>query len=129
MRISDWSSDVCSSDLEHAAHPFLRERVLVARLRGGKDVEAGDALVLDQRLTQPGLAVDDVDEVVDDAALAPHHQVEVAEAEIEVDDHRLVPPQRQPGADGGPGGGLADAALSRCHADQFSPETDGTPGG
>src|SRR3546814_16289887 len=75
MRISDWSSDVCSSDLEHAAHPFLRERVLVARLRGGKDVEAGDALVLDQRLTQPGLAVDDVDEVVDDEALADRKSV------------------------------------------------------
>src|SRR3546814_3953976 len=52
MRISDWSSDVCSSDLEihelidggiggreAAAHHFLADEILVPRRKGG-DVEA-----------------------------------------------------------------------------------------
>jgi hypothetical protein len=40
-------------------------------------------------------AVDDIDQVVDDAPLAAHDQVEVAQPDVEVDDHRFVPALRE----------------------------------
>src|SRR4030095_11609122 len=55
---------------------------------------------------------DDVDEVEDDAPLAAHDHVEVAQADVEIDDDGPVAAERQACADGGRRGGLADAALA-----------------
>ena len=66
------------------------QRVLVAGLRGRQDVQVLDPLVLDQRLMQADAVVDDVDEVEHDPALAAHDQVEVAQADVEVDDDGLL---------------------------------------
>ena len=94
------------------------QRVLVAGLRGRQDVQVLDPLVLDQRLVQADAVVDDVDEVEHDPALAAHDQVEVAQADVEVDDDGLLAQQRQAGGDGGGGGRLADPALAgRDHDD------------
>ena len=71
-------------------------------------------LVADQRLGQLGVALDDVDQVVDDAALGAHHQVEVAQADVEIDDHDVLARLRQRRAERGRRGRLADAALARC---------------
>src|SRR5262249_12442352 len=99
--------------LHDALDPLALQGVLVAGLRGRKDVEVLDPLVADQRLVERRLAVDDVDEVEDDAALAAHHQIEVAQADIEVDHDRLLAAQREAGADRRRGRRLADAALAR----------------
>jgi len=56
--------------------------------------------------------VDDVDEVVHHAPLATHDEVEVAQADVEVDDRGLEAAQGQPRCECGAGGGLADPALA-----------------
>jgi hypothetical protein len=43
-----------------------------------------------------GLALDDVDEVVDHAPLATHDQVEVAQADVEIDDGDLLAARARP---------------------------------
>src|SRR3546814_20106361 len=55
MRISDWSSDVCSSDLgdEHDARLAGGSRVTLRRMHGGllmADQNVPDALLLEQRV-------------------------------------------------------------------------------
>src|SRR5216684_9352785 len=105
--------------LEHAVDALAPERVLVAGLRSWKDKQVVVALILDQRLVEVGVAIDDVDEIEHHAALAPHDQVEVAQAHIEIDDHGLVPTQREAGGKGGGRRGLADPALARCDHDDL----------
>src|SRR5207302_6422363 len=84
-----------------------------------KDVKVVVALILDQRLVQLGVAVDHVDEIEHDAALAAHDQIEVAQPDIEVDNDGALAAQRQSGGDRGCGGGLADASLARSEHDYF----------
>jgi hypothetical protein len=82
---------------QHLFHAVLRQRVLVARLAGGQHEQVVALLVLDERLVQVGLALDDVDQVVHHAALAAHDEVEVAQADVEVDHGGLVAAQGQAG--------------------------------
>ena len=104
-----------SAQLAHdAGHALARERVLVAGLRGRQQAQRLDPLVADQRLRQLGVALGDVDEVVHHPALGAHDEIEVAQADVEIDDHDLLAALRQRGAERGGGGGLADAALARC---------------
>ena len=105
--------------LEHPLDAVALQRVLVAGLRGREDVEIVVALVLDQRLVEVGVAVDDVDEVEDDAALAAHDQIEVAQPDVEIDDDGPVPAQRQSGGERGRARGFADPALARCDHHYF----------
>src|SRR5690606_40157055 len=79
-----------------------------------------EALVADQRLLERGLALDHVDEVVDHPALAAHDQVEVAQADVEVDDSDLLAGAGEAAGEGRAGGGLADAALAGRDYDDFS---------
>ena len=74
-----------------------------------------EPLVADQRLRELGVALDDVDEVVDDPPLGAHDEVEIAQADVEIDDHDVLAGLRQRGAERGGRGGLADAALAGCH--------------
>src|SRR5579884_3610267 len=99
---------------------FALQRVLVAGLRGREDEQIVVALVLDERLVEVGVAVDDVDEVEDDAALAAHDEIEVAQPDVEVDDDGLVAAHRQSGGKGGRGRGLADASLARRDDDHLA---------
>ena len=94
---------------------LLGERVLVARLRGRQQMQRLDALVADQRLRQLGVALHDVDEVVDDAPLGAHDEVEVAQPDVEIDDDDVLARLRQRCAERRRGGRLADAALARSH--------------
>ena len=56
----------------------------------GSRCSVSTPLVADQRLRQLGVALDDVDEVVDHAPLGAHDQVEVAQADVEVDDDDVL---------------------------------------
>src|SRR5271169_5320407 len=110
--------------VEHPLDPLALQRILVARLRSRKDVEAVVALIFDQRLIELGVAVDHVDEIKDDPALAPHDQVEVAQAYVEIDDNRAMAAQCQPGRDRGGAGRLADAALPGSEHNDFCCQKD-----
>src|SRR3546814_1812029 len=59
MRISDWSSDVCSSDLHEDAAHHLHHQHLAATGHGEyRGAPARRALGVIQRPQQPGVAVD-----------------------------------------------------------------------
>src|SRR5580693_2822377 len=98
--------------VEHTIDAITSQRILVTGLRRREYVEVVVTLVFDQRLIEVGVAIDDVDEIKDDPAFAPHDQIEVAQTDIEVDDDSLVPAQREPGGKRRRGGGLAHPALA-----------------
>ena len=76
---------------------------LSACLRGWQQVKRLHALVADQRLGQFRFALDNVDEVVDDAPFRAHDEIEIAQADVEIDDDDLVAVLRQSGAQRGRG--------------------------
>ncbi len=88
------------------------QRVLVARLRGGEQMQRLDALVPDQRLRELGVALRHIDEVEDDAPLRAHDQIEVAQANIEIDDADALSALRQRDSKRRRRGGFAHPALS-----------------
>ncbi len=69
---------------------------------------------------QLGLAIDDVDEVEHHAALATHDEVEVAQADVEIDNNRFVATHGQTGGNCSRRGGFTNAALTGCDNDNFS---------
>src|SRR5574343_158046 len=101
--------------LEDFLDPGFGQRILVAGLRGRQHEQIVAVLVLDHRLGQRRFAVDHVDQVIDHAAFAAHDQVEVAQADVEVDHGRLETAQGEAGREAGAGGGLADATLAGGH--------------
>ncbi len=63
----------------------------LSRACGGRQQpEILEPLVADQRLRKLRDALHHVDEVEHDAAFGPHHEVEVAQADVEIDDDDLV---------------------------------------
>ncbi len=97
---------------DDAGDAVRRQRVLVAGLAGGQEVEGIDALVADERLGELGVALDHVDEVIDDPALGAHHEVEVAQAHVEIHDRDSLAALGERGPDGGGRGRLAHASLT-----------------
>ena len=104
------------------------DRVFLARLRGRKNRERLEALVFDQRLAQLAASFGDFDQIEDDALLEPEHQIEIAQADVGVDQHHAHAAFRERGAEIRRGRGLADAALARrdddatsCHAIRLPP--------
>jgi hypothetical protein len=79
------------------ADAFFRQRILVAGLRGWEQGERIDALVADQRLREFGVALHDIDEVEDHTALRPHDEVQIAEADIEIDHDDILAGLRERG--------------------------------
>ena len=100
--------------------PVLGQAILVLALRGRQQSERVQALVSNEGLRELGLAFDDVDEIKDHPSLGTHHEVEIAQADIEVDDHHLLSslckrrPQRCCR------GRLADSALPRGHHEHLA---------
>jgi hypothetical protein len=103
--------------LQDLADALLGQGVLVPGLGGRQDIEGIAPLVTDQGLIDIRLAIDDVDEVIDHPPLAPHDEVEVAQAHVEVDDHGAVPTLSQAHGQRGAGGRLTHAALAGCNYD------------
>ncbi len=79
-----------------------------------------DPLVADQRLRELGVALSDVDEVVDDPPLRAEHEVEIAQADVEIDDADLLAGLRERRADRGGRGGLAHPAFSGRYDDHLA---------
>ena len=97
---------------QHFFDAVLVQRFLVAGLRGGQHIEVVALLVLDEGLVQVGFALNHVDQVIHHAAFAAHDEVEVAQADVEVDDGGFVAAQGQAGCKAGAGGGFAHAAFA-----------------
>jgi len=60
-----------------------------------------------------------VDQVIHHATFAAHDQVQVAQADVEVDHGRLVAAQGQARGKAGAGGGLAHPSLAGGHHDDL----------
>ena len=88
------------------------QRVLVARLRGRKQVQRVDALIADQRLRKLGVALRHIDEVEDDPPLRAHDQIEIAKSDVEIDDADALSALRERGAKRRGRGGFAYTTLS-----------------
>ncbi len=89
--VADDPIEALAQFVHHPLHPVFGQRVLVARLRGRKQVEGLETLVPDQRLRKLGVALHHIDQIEDDASLRPHDQVEVAQAHVEIDEDDLLP--------------------------------------
>src|SRR5258705_8712699 len=113
--VADDEVELLLQFLEHPFDALALQRILVAGLRGRKDVEVVVALVLDQRLVEVGVAIDDIDEIEYDATLAAHYEIEVAQPHIEIDYHRLMTAQSQPGGKSRGGSGLPHPPLAGCN--------------
>ena len=105
-------SKLVAQIVDDLADALFGQRVLVAGLRGRQQPEILQPLVADQRLRQLCDALHHVDEVEHDAAFGAHDEVEVAQADVEIDDHDLVAALRQRSPHRGGRGGLADPALA-----------------
>ena len=104
---------------DDAADALVGQRVLVAGLRRRQQPQIFQPLVADQRLRQLGDALHHVDQVEHDAAFGAHHEVEVAQADVEIDHARPSAPLRQRRTERGGGRGLADATLAGCNDQDF----------
>src|SRR5690606_18467707 len=86
---------------------------LVARLGGGDQIQLFlEPLILDHRLAQPGAPFDDVHEVVDDAVLQTHDDVEVEQADVRIHAYYFVAETCQLDAHVCRGRRLTDASLA-----------------
>ena len=108
-------SNLPRSSLMTLATPDLGQRILVAGLRGRQQPQGLDALVADERLRELRHALHHVDQVEHHSALGAHHQIEVTQADVEIDHGDLLAGLREGGAERGGGGRLADATLAGRH--------------
>ena len=85
----------------------------LSRVWGGRQqMQLVDPPVADQRLSELGVALHDIDQVEHDAALSPHHQVEISQADVEIDHHHVLARLRQRRTQGRRRRGLSHAALA-----------------
>src|SRR3984957_19458492 len=105
--------------VEYAAYAFIGERFLVASLRRGQEIQRIDALVLDQRLFEYAVALDDIHEIIYDTPLAPHDQIEVAQSDVEIDHRNTFAAARESARYAGGGSGLSNSSLTRSYNDSL----------
>src|SRR5258708_17802754 len=78
-----------------------------------------DAFVLDQRLFEYAVALDDIDEIIYDTPLAPHDQIEVAQSDVEIDHRNTFAAARESARNAGGGSGLSNSSLTRSYNDSL----------
>src|SRR5207302_1053093 len=94
---------------------ILGQGILVLSLRRGEQPKAFQAFVAYECLGKLRNALYDIDEVENDTALGTHHQIEIAQADVKVDHHDLLPRERQRGTQSGGCRCLADTAFTGRH--------------
>src|SRR5690606_41809583 len=81
-------------------------------LGGGQDLKIVQPLILDPGLIQGGVGIDYGAGGVHAATLATHDQIEIAQADVEVDDDGFMPAQGESGTEGSAGSGFANDSLA-----------------
>src|SRR6185312_17100358 len=77
--------------VDDAPDALVGQRVLVAGLGGRQQPEIFQPLVADQGLRQLGDALNHIDEIEHHAAFGTHYEVEVTQADVEIDHHDALP--------------------------------------
>jgi len=103
----------------NAGNAVLGQSILVAGLRRWKQGQRFDALVADQRLGKLDRTLHHIDEVIDHAPFGTHDKVEIAQSDIEIDDHDVLPALCKSCAEGSCRGRFTDAALAGCDDTTF----------
>ena len=80
--------------------------------RSRKDIQGLDPFVFDERLLESAVALDDIDEVVHDPPLATHDEVQIAQADVEIDDGDFFSAACEAARETGRGSRLPDATLT-----------------
>ena len=88
------------------------QSIFIAGLRCGQNKQVVTLLVFDQRLVQIGFTLDHIDQVVHHTALTTHDQIQVAQADIEIDHSGFMATQCQARRKTGAGGGFSHPAFS-----------------
>ena len=70
-----------------------------------------DPLIPDERLRELGVSLRNIDEIKDDPPLRAHHQIEIAESDVEVDDADASAALRERGAKRRGRGGFAHTTF------------------
>ena len=96
--VADHPIEFATQLLDDAGNACLGQRILVARLRGRQQPQGLDALVADERLRKLRHALHHVDQVEHNSALGSHHQIEVAQADVEIDHGDVLAGLRERGA-------------------------------
>ena len=103
---------VGSQFFQNTLYAFDGQRVFVTGLRGGQYIEVFRPLVFNQSLTKIGFTIDDIDEVVHDAAFAVHDDIKVAQTYIKIDNHGFMAAHSDTTTYRGAGGGFTHTAFS-----------------
>src|SRR6185312_238583 len=98
-RVNQREVELASELFTQRSHLLRRNGVLLARLWRRDQIQAVETLVPDHRLAQFAGALDDIDEVIDDAILQTEDDIEVAQTDIGIDQHYRTPERRQRRAD------------------------------
>ena len=117
------SLDACRTVAKHVVESLAQfaddpldavggQRVLVACLRGRKQMQRVDALIPDQRLRELSVSLRHIDEIKDDPPLRAHHQIEIAESDVEIDDANAPAALRERDAKRRGRGGFAHTTFS-----------------
>src|SRR4029079_14473188 len=96
---------------DDALDAVLGQRIFVARLRGGKEEQRVDPFVANKRLSELRGPLHDVNQVVDHASFRAHEEVEIAQADVEIDHRDSLASARQSRTKGRGRCCLADAAF------------------
>ena len=97
------------NQLDHLAFIY---RGFIPRLCGRKQIQAGIALILDQRLLDTAVALHHIHQIVDDPVFQPHDHIQIPEADVRVDQHDPLAHGRKTRTDVRGCGRLSHAAFS-----------------
>ena len=113
-RIADdeFKTHLAGQRVQYFFHAFFGQRVFVACLRGRQDEQFVAMFVFNQSLVEGGFPLDDVDQVVYHAAFAAHNQIQVAQADVEVDNGGFMAAECQTGSNARTGGGFTHTAFA-----------------
>jgi len=97
---------------DDALDPLIGQGILVPRLGRRKQPQILEALVADERLRELCDAVHHVDKVEYNASFRPHDEVEIAQADVEIDNYDFFPALREGCTERGGGSGFSNAAFT-----------------
>src|SRR5580693_9485754 len=105
---------------DNAPDPVVRQGILVPGLGCWKQPQILQLLVANESLRELCNALHDIDEVEYNPSFRSQYKVEVAQADVEVDDDHSFSHLRESRTERGCGSRLSDAAFARRHDHNFS---------
>ena len=106
--------------LRQLDHLFRSYCGFVSGLGGRKKGKLRATLILDQRLLETAVSLDDIHHIVDDPVFQPQNHIQIPKTDVCIDDHGPLFHTGQAHSDICCSGGLSHAAFSRCYHNDFT---------